>query len=125
MGIDIIKSPEYKIRKIREIKNYSQDYIAQSLGLSVRAYSKIETGETQLTIKRLNEISGILEVTPMEILGFDEKKIFNRIQPTDFSNELQQVGEKPIEYYDKKIKQLENELNFLRLSFQKTARTTL
>ena len=47
------------------------------LNLSTRAYSKIETGETELTIKRLNEISEVLGVNPMEVLGFNEKQIFN------------------------------------------------
>ena len=78
----MIQQAETKIKQIRELKNFTQEYIAQQLNLSTRAYSKIETGETQLTINRLNEISAILEVQPMEVLGFDDKKIFN-IRPKD------------------------------------------
>ncbi|KAB1065742.1 helix-turn-helix domain-containing protein [Salibacter halophilus] len=66
-----------KIRQIRELKGYSQEFIAKKLDLSIRAYSKIESEETQLTIKRLNEISEILEVEPEEILGFDSQFVFN------------------------------------------------
>eukprot|EP01038_Epipyxis_sp_PR26KG_P020355 gene20355-28823_t len=73
----MIQQAEIKIKQIRELKNITQEYVAQKLGLSTRAYSKIESGETQLTINRLNEISEVLEIQPLEILGFDDKKIFN------------------------------------------------
>jgi transcriptional regulator with XRE-family HTH domain len=56
----MIQQPEIKLKQLRELKNFTQEYMAQQLGLSTRAYSKIETGETQLTINRLNEISTIL-----------------------------------------------------------------
>ena len=65
----MIDHPELKIKQIREQKNVTQEYIATQLGLSIRAYSKIETGETQLTINRLNEISKALGVDAIEILG--------------------------------------------------------
>lgn len=44
----IIDHPEMKIKQIRELKNVSQEFVADQLELSIRAYSKIETGETQL-----------------------------------------------------------------------------
>jgi transcriptional regulator with XRE-family HTH domain len=111
MTTNIIKSPEYKIRKIREIRNYSQEYLAQSLNLSVRAYSKIETGETQLTIRRLNEISQILEVTPLQILGFDEKQLFSKQAYNMEENQaLHAVNEAPAVYLQRRILQMEQEL---------------
>jgi transcriptional regulator with XRE-family HTH domain len=69
--------PELKIKQIRELKNFTQEHVAKQLVLTTRAYSKIESGETQLTINRLNEIINILGVEPMEVLGFDEKRVFN------------------------------------------------
>ncbi|KAB1063139.1 helix-turn-helix domain-containing protein [Salibacter halophilus] len=66
-----------KLKHIRELKNYSQEYMAKELGISTRAYSKIESEETQLTIKRLNEISEVVDIDPQEILGFDSKFVFN------------------------------------------------
>ena len=75
----MIQQPEIKIKQLRELKNYTQEHMATQLGLSTRAYSKIESGETQLTINRLNEISRILGIEPMEVLGFDHKNIFKLI----------------------------------------------
>lgn len=56
-----------KIRMRRETKNYTQAYVASKLGISQNAYSKIESGQTNFTVKRLYEIVHILEA---DILDF-------------------------------------------------------
>jgi transcriptional regulator with XRE-family HTH domain len=38
-----------KIRKIREFRGYSQEVVAENLGISQPAYSKIETSGTEIT----------------------------------------------------------------------------
>jgi len=62
------KAVAAKIRKIREGKNYSQDYLAAKLGISQNAYSKIELGYSNITLSRLASISDILEVDWVEII---------------------------------------------------------
>jgi transcriptional regulator with XRE-family HTH domain len=111
----MIHHPEIKIKQIRELKNVSQEFIATQLGLSIRAYSKIETGETQLTINRLNEISKALGVDPIEVLGFDERNVFN------FNNSQGNMGinhinvpEKLMQQYEKTIAVLEDEIKLLK-----------
>ena len=37
-----------KIRMVRELKGFSQEYMAHALGLSQRGYSKLERDETKL-----------------------------------------------------------------------------
>lgn len=37
-----------KIRNMRTIKGYSQENMAEMLGISVTAYAKIERGETDI-----------------------------------------------------------------------------
>ena len=66
-----------KLKQLRELQGFSQEYMATQLGISTRAYSKIEAEETKLTIDRLNEISEIIGISPQEILGFDSNIIFN------------------------------------------------
>jgi len=98
----MIDHPEIKIKQLRELKNFTQEYMAQQLGLTTRAYSKIETGETQLTINRLNEISKILSVDPIEALGFDHQNIFNNYGTQEGNIGLNQtfnIPEKLIEQY--------------------------
>lgn len=116
----MIQQPEVKIKQIRELKNLTQEYMAQQLGLSTRAYSKIETGETQLTIHRLNEISAILEVQPMEVLGFDDKKIFNINHSTGnngYNNIL--YPEKLVQQYEDTIQALKEQIALLKLLLEK------
>lgn len=104
----MIRKIENKIKHIRELKNLTQEHIANQLGLSVRAYSKIETGETQLTINRLNEISSIIGIDPMEILGFDEKQIFNNCKQDGY------IGINHITTSDKLGKQYEETIQGLK-----------
>jgi transcriptional regulator with XRE-family HTH domain len=59
---------EKNIRIQRLIKGYSQDYMAYNLNISQNAYSKIERGQTEITLKRLYEIVKILDVPLYEIL---------------------------------------------------------
>ena len=111
----MIQQPEIKLKQLRELKNFTQEYVAQQLGLSTRAYSKIETGETQLTINRLNEISTILGVDPIEALGFDHQNIFNNCtQEGNIGINHINLPDKLIEQYEKRIEQLESEVLFLR-----------
>ena len=111
----MIMQPELKIKQIRELKNITQEHIANELGLSTRAYSKIETGETQLTINRLNEISRILNIDPLEVLGFDDKKVFtfNHSQGNVGVNHIN-LPEKLIQQYEKTIQVLEDEVALLK-----------
>ena len=55
-------TPAYRIRKLRESKDYSQQNMADELGLSLSAYSKIETGKTDPSIGRVAQIAKILDV---------------------------------------------------------------
>jgi transcriptional regulator with XRE-family HTH domain len=66
-----------RIKKVREQKNYSQTYLAEKLGISQKAYSKIETGDTKLTVDYLFKISEILEVNINELLNAESLSIYN------------------------------------------------
>ncbi|GHU62655.1 hypothetical protein FACS1894123_03990 [Bacteroidia bacterium] len=44
------------IKQIRELKSYTQEYVANELGISQPAYAKIEQGTTILKIDRLQHI---------------------------------------------------------------------
>lgn len=63
--------PGTVIRKYRELRNYSQDYVARKMGISQNAYSKIENNITQLTVNHVKQISQILEVSIMDLLRDD------------------------------------------------------
>lgn len=117
----MIVEPGNKIKQIRELKNFTQEYVAGELGITTRAYSKIESGETQLTINRLNEISGILNIEPLEILGFDDKQIFNNCkQEGNIGINYVYYSDKLIKQYERTITILEEEVKYLKTLIVKT-----
>lgn len=59
------------IRKIREFRNYTQDYLAAKLAISQNAYSKIELGYSKLTVERLFQIASILDVKVIQLIAVD------------------------------------------------------
>lgn len=59
------------IRQYRELKNYSQKWVASQMGISQNAYSKIENNITQLTVHHVRQLSRILEVPVLDLLKDD------------------------------------------------------
>lgn len=57
------------IRKVREYRDYTQEYLAMKLGISQNAYSKIELAYTRITLERLIQIAQILEVDSVDLLN--------------------------------------------------------
>jgi transcriptional regulator with XRE-family HTH domain len=68
-----------KLKVMRLCKNWSQEEMADKLGYSVNGYAKIERGETNLKIEKLNHISSVLGIELQQLLGMSEKNIFNII----------------------------------------------
>ncbi|MEO6521952.1 MAG: helix-turn-helix transcriptional regulator [Mucilaginibacter sp.] len=60
------------IRRIRELKNYTQDYLAAKLGISQNAYSKIELGYSNITLSRLFNIAEILEIDVITLIKTED-----------------------------------------------------
>jgi transcriptional regulator with XRE-family HTH domain len=106
------------IRKIREIKGLSQEFIAERLGLSQNAYSKIERGEVKLSSERLTQISSILEVSEEIIRNFSEQVIFNSCSQSGYYNhvyinpieEIKMLYERLLKEKDMRIQELHAQL---------------
>ncbi|GMV77647.1 MAG: hypothetical protein AMXMBFR79_07820 [Chitinophagaceae bacterium] len=60
-----------KIKIIREIKNYTQEYMASELNISQNAYSRIELNKTKLTTALAEKIADILEISLADLLSKD------------------------------------------------------
>lgn len=64
------------IRKLREARNVTQEYMAAQLNIGVTAYGNIERSDVKrLTVARVVEIASILNVHYSEIFGFREKHL--------------------------------------------------
>ena len=77
----MVKSNVYiNIRKIRELKNLTREFVADELKMSMSGYGKIERGEVDLTVSKLIEISKILDVSIEFIFKFDVTIFFNDVK---------------------------------------------
>lgn len=109
----------YKIRKIRELKGYSQEFLASQLEISQRQLSRIENNDTDLSLSKLETISNILEVTLNQLLGFDEKFIFQHCENAFGNNQnYYAFSDKERDLYEKRISHLEKEITYLRTQLE-------
>lgn len=57
-----------KIKVIRLSKNYTQNFLADELGIDVTNYSRLERGEASVSVERLQKIAKILGVSTSFLL---------------------------------------------------------
>lgn len=70
-----------KIGRIRELRGMKQETLAEKLGISQQAVSKIEQSET-IEDDKLEQIAKVLGVTKEGIENFSEEAVFNVINNT-------------------------------------------
>lgn len=113
-----------KIKKLRELKNLTQTHVAEKLGLSQSAYSKMELGETEVTYNRLEKISEILVIKPEEVILFNESMVFKAMNSPNGSNVLSHIDQNAIsdserQLYQDQINLLKEEVSYLKKLIEK------
>lgn len=101
-----------KIRELRKANGFSQEFMADSLKISQRAYSKIECCETQLTFERITQIARILGLTSWQMIALETDVILgNKPLDDDVANFVPiDLVKRLFDEYDAKIKILNEEL---------------
>ncbi len=66
-----------KIRLLRQVKGLTQEEVADKLNLSVNGYGKIERGDCDINLTRLEQIANVFDVEAIELLGTVDKNVFN------------------------------------------------
>ena len=64
-----MKDLGFKIRRLRELKNFTQEYISQELGISLRTYQRIESGKSQVSVIQFVLLTKILEINLEDLLA--------------------------------------------------------
>lgn len=111
-----------KIKKIRELKNIGQQYIAEQLNMSQSSYSDLENGKTKISDEKLNRIAQILDISADAIKNFNDSVVFNyspqsgyintnHINPTE---QIQQLYERLLKEKDEQISILKSTINDLK-----------
>lgn len=112
---------ENKIRNIRELKNLTQEYMADKLGISQAAYSKIENGATKVSYEKLQDIAKIMDVKVEDIQSFETEKYFNSfnnlkgnnngVVTIAFDEDIKKLYEDKIVLLEKLLSKTEQDLN--------------
>jgi transcriptional regulator with XRE-family HTH domain len=115
---------EAKLKKLRDDKGWSQEYMSDILGMSQPAYSKLESGQTKLTIERATQIAKVFEVEPeyffsteATFVHYGKDSSYGPIQHnTNYNgNDIQkELYEKIILEKDQRIEQYQEQILFLK-----------
>lgn len=115
-----------KLRFIRELYNYTQEYIAMELGISQTSYCKIESGQTRLTLERLEKLASIFQLQVSELLSQDDSIIIQKWRESwgkaqkknETSVQLESINQSESESNQQElfqlVRHLETEVSFLR-----------
>lgn len=108
------------IKNIRELRNYTQEFMAQKLKMTQAGYSKIECGESDVPFSKLKEIAKVLAVKVEDLISFDQQKIFNGFNNVKGNNsnnlivndikEIKKLYEDKVSLLEKLLKNSEGQL---------------
>lgn len=68
------------IKELREERNWSQEQMAERLGMSKNGYAKIERGESLPSLERLDEIAKVFDVSVLELIRVSDKNVVLQTQ---------------------------------------------
>ncbi len=114
-----------RIAKYRKMRGISHDAMAANLNITQAAYSKLEKGETKLSVDRLYKISEILEQSLEDLMGLENKYSQNIHQNEHFTvvghqtvenlhTENKKIYDQLQSLYQDQINHLTGEVAFLR-----------
>lgn len=103
-----------KIKKLRELRSYTQEQMSEKLQMSANGYGKIERNETDVSYSRIQQIAGILGITPADIINFDESIVFS--PPHTITEPTKKLGLEDHEriLYEQEITHLRQENDYLK-----------
>jgi transcriptional regulator with XRE-family HTH domain len=108
-----------KIRHIRELKDLTQEYMANKLGITQSGYSKIEMGTVDVTYSKLTEIAEALSVKVEDIVCFDGQKYFHSFNKVSDSYNVNHHTDALATLYNDNVKLLQRLLNKTEIELQK------
>ena len=68
------KAPK-RLKVLRELHDYTQEYVADKVGLSQAAYGNLERGSSEISIKNLINVCKVYSITIDDFADFDLNKI--------------------------------------------------
>lgn len=108
------------IKKLRELKGYTQEDMASKLNISQNGYSKIEREETDVQFSRLVQISQVLDVNLLDLIAFDGQRLLFNVSNTNnqtgvayLNNDLPTILKEVGKQYESRIEAQQKEIERL------------
>jgi transcriptional regulator with XRE-family HTH domain len=112
-----------KIKILREVHNYTQEYVAGVLDISQNTYSLLEKGETKLTFDRLSKLADLYHMDLPDLIRLNEQTYIHTITHSQGVCSQQvtinQMGQEERDLYQKTIERLESENEKLQQLIEK------
>ncbi|MVN22971.1 helix-turn-helix domain-containing protein [Mucilaginibacter arboris] len=80
-----------KLKMLRYNNGWSQEQVSTALDISIPAYSKIETGITDINLSRLEQIAGLYNLNVVQLLTEEDPQDFKEV--VKLKNQLRQRDE--------------------------------
>ncbi|MDP2237037.1 MAG: helix-turn-helix transcriptional regulator [Bacteroidales bacterium] len=100
------------LKRMRELRNFSQEYVANQLNISQSNYSRIENGSIKLDIGRLIKLAKLFQVKPHILLECDILYLSGQEYPHNLTNQSQEPNflafQKRIEQLEEQFRELQN-----------------
>jgi transcriptional regulator with XRE-family HTH domain len=89
-----------KLKELRKMHNYTQDYVAEALGIVRQTYSHYETGKRMPDAESLYKLAGLYNISVDDLmhmtLQIDRDVSYDAPKPTSSSSELSEY----LEFYN-------------------------
>jgi transcriptional regulator with XRE-family HTH domain len=95
-----------RIRQLREAKGFSQQVVADHLGMTQANYHKIESDKTDLRLEYIEKLATFYEVPIGDLLS-TEKQILNIYNNTNSNNGIIYVDSEKLELIKKQLETLD------------------
>lgn len=86
-----------KLRRLRQFFGYSQEYIAFTIGMTQPAYCKWESGQTQPSLTKLEELANLYQLSIGDLLTETDLEIVRKLMADErFAEKLLGVNRNDI-----------------------------
>jgi len=102
-----MESAALRIRRMRELCNYTQDAVAIELGISQPAYARLESGKTKIDLVRIVQIAAFFKIEPQKLIS--EERIIDQLSRDPALQLLEKMFGEKLEACKKLIVRLEKE----------------
>jgi len=112
-----------RLKILREVHDFTQEYVAGVLNISQNSYCLIEKGETKITIDRLVQLAHLYKMDIVDLLKFNEQTYISNINNSSVNSESvnisSAINDQEREMYKQMIESQRNEISRLHNLIEK------